>query len=199
MFKNNDKSFLMVRKFVNVLCFALMCVAVIVGIIFIATSTYMYESFGYSYTGIDFAKVMCGVAFMTLGPVIIQCLWLLSDYAFNKVLDIKIIRNAICGASIPEMPAALFHGKKKASVECKSFDVFEQLKTYRSLLKEGILNEQEYEEIKNELLGNNVTKTENEGFELNIEKIKKLKTYLDEGVLSEDEFVSEKGKIINKQ
>lgn len=198
MFKNNDKSFFMVRKFVNVLFFVLMCVAVIVGIVFIATSTYMYEEFGYSYTQIDFVKVIVGIAIMTLGPVVIQCFWLLSDYAFNKVLDIKIIRNAVCGASVPEMPAPLFHGKKKVSIESKSFDVYEKLKTYSDLLKEGVLTEQEYEGIKNELLDKNATKTENEGFELNIEKIKKLKTYLDEGVLTEDEFISEKGKIIKQ-
>ncbi|MBO5852034.1 MAG: hypothetical protein J6R29_06860 [Clostridia bacterium] len=194
MFKNNDKTFYMLRKFVNVCYFVLMCLAVLAGIIMMASSFYTYSRGGYSYTAVEWGLFIGGILTMLLGPVVLQCGWLLTDIAFNMVFDVKIIRNAISGEELPKLPAPLFTKKKEENGNYAG--AYEKLKMYKSLCDEGILTVLEYDELKRELLNKNTI--EKKDFESDIDKVKKLKTYVDEKVLTEEEFAIEKSKILKK-
>ena len=194
MFKVNDRTFYMLRKFVNVLYFVFMCVAVLAGIIMMASSFYTYESGRYSYTAVEWGLFIGGILTMFLGPVLLQFGWLLTDVAFNMVFDVKIIRNAICGEEMPELPILTF--AKKKEYKDTYIGSYEKLKMYKSLCDEGILTTAEYDELKRELLNKN--SIEKKSFESDIDKVKKLKAYVDEKVLTEEEFAIEKSKILKK-
>ena len=129
MFKVNDRTFYMLRKFVNVLNFVLMCVAVLAGIIMMASSFYTYESGRYSYTAVEWSLFISGILTMLLGPVVLQFGWLLTDIVFNMVFDVKIIRNAISGEEMPKLPAPLFSKKKDSKGSYA--DAYEKLKMYK--------------------------------------------------------------------
>lgn len=194
MFKRNDKTFYMLRRFVNVLYLVLMCVAVLAGIIMMASSFYTYEVAYYSYTAVRWGTFIIGILTMFLGPVILQFGWLLTDVAFNMVFDVKIIRNAISGEEMPKLPTLTFAKKKEG--KDNYVNSYEKLKMYKSLCDEGILTTGEYEELKRDLLNKN--SIEKKSFESDIDKVKKLKAYVDENVLTEEEFAIEKSKILKK-
>lgn len=196
MFKTNDKSFYIIRKFINWALFILMCIAVIAGIIMMSSSFYtVTPKYGSSYVDMDAILFFSGLLTMLLGPVILQFNWLLIDAFFNFLFDVKIIRNATSGAPIPELPAPILFRKKKES-DNVVVDAYEKLKMYKALCDEGVLTEAEFNDIKRDLLNKNVA--EKQSFESDIDKVKKLKVYLDEKVLTEQEFVAEKSKILKK-
>ena len=195
MFKTNDKSFYIIRKFINWVLFILMCIAVIAGIIMMSSSFYTVTKYGSTYVNMDEILFFSGLLTMLLGPVYLQFNWLFIDTFFNLLFDVKIIRNATCGASIPELPAPILFRKKKES-DNVVVDAYEKLKMYKALCDEGVLTEAEFNDIKRDLLNKNVA--EKQSFESDIDKVKKLKVYLDEKVLTEQEFVAEKSKILKK-
>ncbi len=188
MFKSNDKSFFMIRKIVNVVYFVLMCVAVVAGIVMMAsakeTSTY------YAYTYINWGILIAGLLTMLVGPILLLLGWIVTDVIFNTIMDVKIIRNATLGAEIPELPAPLFAKRREKN---NTVNVYEKLKAYKDLCNEGFITQEEYETIKKDIL-----KKTDSGLERSIDKIKKLKVYLDEGLLTNEEFEAEKSKILKK-
>ena len=194
MFKSNDKSFFMIRKIVNVVYFVLMCACVVAGIVIMASAKETYNTVYSTGTRINVETIIIGLLIMLLGPVFIQLGWLVTDAIFNMVLDVKIIRNATIGAETPKLPAPLF--AKKTNGEICKVDVYEKLRAYKELCNEGVISQEEFEGIKNNLLKKN--STESEVFASDVEKIKKLKTHFDEGLLTEEEFEAEKSKILNK-
>ncbi len=190
MFKSNDKSFFMIRKIVNVVYFILMCVAVVAGIVMMASAKETGTYYGDSYTYINWGILIAGLLTMLVGPILLQLGWIVTDAIFNTIMDVKIIRNATLGAEIPELPAPLFAKKHEKN---NSINVYEKLKAYKNLCSEGFITQEEYETIKKDIL-----KKTDSGLESNIDKIKKLKVYLDEGLLTEEEFEKEKSKILKK-
>ena len=161
-----------------------------------ASAFYTYTTkTGYTYTEVEWGTFIIGLVIMLLGPVFLQFGWVIADAIFNIIFDVKIIRNGVCGASLPELPAPLFAGKKKAKSE-NVVDAYEKLKMYKALCDDEVLTKQEYDQLKKELLNKSVGA--NKDFESDIDKVKKLKVYVDENVLTEEEFAAEKSKILNK-
>lgn len=154
MFKSNDKSFYMIRKFINVVFFVLMCIAFLSGIIMMASSFYLVNRYNASYIDCDIGMLFAGIGTMLLGPVVLQFFWLITDVCFNIVFDVKIIRNAVCRAEIPTLPKLLFNKKKRNNENY--VDAYEKLKMYKELCEEGVLSETEYNDIKKDLLNKNI-------------------------------------------
>lgn len=197
MFKKSDKSLYLIRKIVNVVIFVFMCISVIAGLVLIAISfNKSVDQYGNSFTWFNFGTFFGGLLAILLGPVLLQLVWLACDLKFNTLLDIKNIRNAQYGMSAVEFPAPLFLNKCNKSSNNNVLDVYEKLKKYKALLDENALTIEEYEQIKNELLGTN--KSEDKSIENDIDKVKRLKKYVDDKVLTEEEFVAEKSKILKK-
>ncbi len=192
--KKNDNSLNLIRKITNVTLFVLMCLSVLTGIVLIAIS-FGSNSWGGMYVNV--ATLFGGIGSIVLGPVLLQLIWLSTDVAFNFILDVKNIKNAQLGLPTNELSAPLFHKNCQKAVGIDNvYSVFEKIKKFKLLLDEGIITEEEYVEIKNELLN----KKEKVGskFDKDIVKIKQLKTYVDEKILSKEEFDDEKNKILKK-
>ncbi|MBR5192429.1 MAG: SHOCT domain-containing protein [Clostridia bacterium] len=171
-----------------------MCLTVLTGIILFSVS-FTTNSWGEFI--VNYGTLFGGIGSILLGPIVIQLLWLSSDIFFNFILDVKNIKNAQLGLPTSELSPPLFHKNCQKSVGIDNvYSVFEKIKKFKLLLDEGIITEEEYVEIKNELLN----KKEKVGskFDKDIVKIKQLKTYVDEKILSKEEFDDEKNKILKK-
>ncbi len=174
-----------------------MCISLIAGIVLICTSFNKVQVADYGYmTVINFGTLIGGILTILFGPILLQLVWLGCDLKFNTLLDIKNIRNAQYGMPAVEFPAPLFLNKSNKINDNNVLDVYEKLKRYKALLDENALTVEEYEQIKNELLGNN--KSADKSIENDIDKVKRLKQYVDDKVLTEEEFVAEKSKILKK-
>ena len=173
-----------------------MCVCAIAGIIMMASSNKIASYDGNTFSYFNFANFFIGLVLFLLGPVIFQLVWLGLDVKFNALLDVKNIRNA--GYSLPaeEFPAPLFFNKKAKDTDKNNLEAYEKLKKYKLLYDEKVLTDEEYENIKNEILGKN--QGNKEALDKDIDKVKKLKAYVDDKIISEEEFVAEKSKIFKK-
>ncbi len=202
MFNKNDKSLFIFRKIVNALTIILMAVCVIAGIVCIAMS-FGKQTINDGFNGTQvvpvfyFGNFIIGIVALLLGPILLQLIWLALDVKFNAMLDVKIIRNAQYGAPVPELPELFFikcNKKSEAIVGVES--TFDTLKKYRELVDAEVISQEEFDEIKKQLLNKNVDDSNN--VETTIEKIKKLKSYADENVITAEEFAEEKSKILKK-
>lgn len=197
MFETNDKSLNLLRKIVNVAIFVAMCVCVIIGIVLIAMSFSMVEYSGYmgKYLSINPIALVSGVCTLLLGPVVCQIVWLLTDVYFNTLFDIKLIRNAQCASelNLQKLPAPLFRKSVKES-EINSLDVYKKLKDYRILVEENVITEDEFTQIKSNLMAN----SRESATDSTISKAKELKKLADQKIITEEEFASEKSKILKK-
>ncbi len=194
MFNRNDKSFFILRKIINVAIIIFMCVCVIAGIIFMALA-FGEDAAGRSkFIAVNF---IIGIVLLLLGPIICQLIWLVSDMKYNSRLDVKIIRNAQFGLAAPELPYInIFNRNKDKLVVQGEMATYDILKKYKVLVDEDIISQEEFEEIKSQLLNKDVAVSKQ--VENTIDKIKKLKSYADEKIISTEEFEKEKSKILKK-
>ena len=197
MFKNTDKSFYLVRKILNVVYFVLMIASVITGIILISCSVKTFTDYSGTYAYVDFGLLISGILTMLLGPVAWQFDWLITDMIFNIILDVKNIRNASYGLPAEELPAPLFMKKlKNRGANTNDLPDYEKLKEYKALLDDKIISQEEFDEIKEKLIGKKEKK--NTSKDDKISKVRELKNYLDEKIITEEEFNEEKSKILKK-
>jgi hypothetical protein len=211
MFKQNDRTYTWIRKTVNVLTIVLMVVCLIAGIIVMAscnetrsitvptndwggTTT---EQISYFNTG----KFFVGLLVFLLGPVVVNLLWLVADFGLNTLLDIKIIRNAVSGESVEEVaklckPIVIFKRKKEQKCVDKYENVLDKLLTYKKLLDENAITQEEYDSIKSKLMPAETENTTEKNEAKVFATIEKLKKLTDEGVISEEEFSNEKAKLL---
>ena len=200
MFKNNDKSFNLCRKISNIVLFVLMCLSVAVGIFLIILSAtinpYRYDVQRYisSMYALKSTYLTIGLIVLILGPIFFQLIWLGLDLLFNFMLDVKLMRNVICKdqSEIQELPV-LFKKSSKNEKKLDNSVKYEKLREYKMLVEEGVITEEEYIQIKQDLIPTSSKATDNV-----ISKAKELKKLADEKVITEEEFANEKSKILKK-
>ena len=190
MFKNNDKSFNLIRKITNVAIFVAMCVCVVMGIVLIAMS---FPTVDYGYGAeliINPITLLSGIFTLLLGPVVCQLIWLALDLYFNALLDIKLIRNELCKEEAMQELPVLFK-KMNRENDVDNVSIYKKLREYRALVEESVITEDEFAQIKTSLMSNAKTETDSV-----ISKAKELKKLADEKVITEQEFANEKSKIL---
>ncbi len=86
MFKENDKSFKLLKKIMQVVYVIETLACIIIGIVILQNS---------SKSAIKEVMNTVGVCITFLGPLVVRFFWLINDVFLNLILDIKLIRNAV--------------------------------------------------------------------------------------------------------
>ena len=191
MFKSNDKSFKIVRCITNITLLVTAIAGVIAGIVMMATS--FDKSF-------DVVEFIIGICLFLLSPVAVGLIWIFADLKFTSIVDVKLIRNAGYGYrddSLLNNIAPFKLKSKKRKTTDKYENSLDNLITYKKMVDDGILTEEEFVTIKTEIIGKE-DKTTTYGKE-SFETIVKLKKLCDAEVISKEEFANEKSKILSKK
>ncbi len=159
MFKKNDKTFILLRKIVNIALFVMMVASVITGVVLMLTSFQQVGNYYNSRIVFNEVTFFTGLGITVAGPVVCQLIWLLTDVAFNAMLDVKIIRDVTCGnePSIKQLPYLFRTNANEDAGQSVGADLsknkqYSELLKYKELYDQGAITESEYTFFKQQLM-----------------------------------------------
>lgn len=159
MFKKNDKTFILLRKIVNIALFVMMVASVISGVVLMLMSFQQVSSYYGPRMVFSPISFFTGLGVTIVGPVFFQFIWLLTDVGFNAMLDVKIIRDVTCGnePSVTRLPYlfrinASEDASQSVGADFSKNKQYSELLKYKELYDQGAITESEYTFFKQQLM-----------------------------------------------